>query len=224
MSLEPVLDIPMDFSVFENTQSQLQSNCIDFQSCAVVRRLLSCLSYYSSLMENKEEPYITFTNFIQKQYTIQLVIEDFHHFHMVHDRQTHDIVEYAIDTDLLNKCNIATCKYSSRHYRVSADHGSYGLFDDPQLNLFCDIMDSFHHYLIHLHDIGMRIGKHKYEDVDDKQNEFASITEMMNSIQTTTSTLSQISSGSKFKIDIGNENQNSCENVETYLDVLIDSV
>ena len=37
----------MDFSVFENTQSQLQSNCIDFQSCAVVCRLLSCLSYYS---------------------------------------------------------------------------------------------------------------------------------------------------------------------------------
>ena len=123
----------------------------------------------------------------------------------------------------------------SRHYRCVDDDK---LSDEPQLNLFYDLLDSFHLYLLHMDDIGLRT----YDQKQDKNNsdhdkmadnesydpEFAQMAIAISSTRDSSERFQRISVP-KYKIEIGDVTENEPnENIQTdeeytvtYLDSLI---
>ena len=72
-----------------------------------------------------------------------------------HDHQIYDIKKYMNNgnSDLI--CDIGSCSASKRHWRADNDNKTESY--DPYLKVYCDSMDSLHVYLLHSHQIGMRV-------------------------------------------------------------------
>ena len=228
-----------DLSIFNHIEQFASLNCADFKSCIAIHRLLAALRYYQSLKfqisENDRE---ILTTFINEVYEARLLIQDFHHFQKQHDQQLYDIINYATKTHLLSKdCDIDSCDYASRHYRVENNNNIKDNMD-PHLRFYTDTLDSFHFYISHLHHVGLRYIQHQQDDHyhDDKKqdhdqlydHQFARIHNIISSTRNASNRFNRVSVGSKFNIEVNKTIQNEQDQDEhdvneydhTYLDTL----
>ena len=121
------------------------------------------------------------------------------------------------------------------------------ILSDPYLNVYCNIMDSLHHYLFHLYDTGFRFLNNNNGEEEEKEKEkelqdpykcydetFATMNKKISSTRDASRRFSRISSGGKYHIEAGiNPNKNTNENTnintkkqkqkgKTYLDTIYD--
>jgi len=234
----------IDLSVFHNPQQRPSSDCTDYKSCIAINRLLACLKNYKALkLESSINNENIFSNFMNTVYKHDLLIEDFYHLMKNHDKEI-----YYIMKNINHQCDIDKCLSSSRHYRVYNNNNDNTSIseDDSHLNIYCDTLDSLHVYLIHSHEMGMRIiTKQQQDDHDDDitfeeekkdendwyDPEFARYQNIISSKRKKTNRFKRIGGGNKFKIQIGheshhNEEDDKIENEDnedgiTYLDAVI---
>ena len=218
--------------------NELPSDCKGFESCVSIERLLTCLKHYSAFkLKNNENDRRIFINYANEVYKHQLLIEDFDHFQRDHDKELYEIMNYAIENEPSSKCDIESCDYASRHYRAPNINENMSIQLDPALKLYGDTVDSFHFYLLHLHELGLRrIKKDETKtDNDDTNNddsydsEFAEIADVISNARSSTNRFSRLSSSNKFNIKTGgaikiksDQPENLVSDNVTYLDVLIE--
>ena len=227
--------LQIDISIFDNMRQYPSSNCNDYKSCIAINRLLCALRYYQSLkLHSNQNDQEIFTNFTKQVYKHPLLIEDLHHFIKKHDKQLNNIIHYVINTGLCKECDIDSCKYSSRHYRVKTDDNNSDNID-PNLRLYGDSLDSFHFYLFHLYQVGLRCIEYKEDDyVDDRKEDklydaqFARIQKVISSTRGSSDRFKRVSPGNKFNLKVEETIQNEEDQKEyqvnecdiTYLDTL----
>ena len=231
-----------DSSMFDNIQQEISSDCNednrDIESCTKINRLICALKYYKSFNMDIEASNNdgNFTHFANNVYNHASLIQDIYHLMKKHDAQIYDIRKLITNHHNDDICDINTCSASSRHYRTENDIRL--LSDDPKMNVYCDSLDSLHVYLIHSHQIGMRIaqktienddgfnGDNKESDNDNScyDHEFARYKDIISGTIDVTNRFERISSNNnKYKINqISDETIFDETDDETYLDSLID--
>ena len=146
-----------DTIIFEDHKIDPCSNN-EYKKCKAIKRLLSCLKYYTDLdIKNNTINIEMFIKFMNNVYRHQ-ILDDFHHFIKKHDSQLQEIIQYFINCD---DCDINQCQFTARHYRYRSNEkeqieieNNYKL--DKYLNLNIDTMDSFHFYIFHLFQTSFR--------------------------------------------------------------------
>ena len=147
----------------------------DYTNCQAMNRLFAALKYYSMLniSENKSDREFV-TEFMTDIYSTQF-IDDYIHFNNHHSQDiemiNRDITNENNDC-LFMQCQIELCAFTNRHHqRTDKTQGNTVL--SPTVNFFKQTMDSFHFYLFHCFDVGLRIKKEEYKTEQkngDKQN------------------------------------------------------
>ena len=215
-----------DLTLFDNIEEHDLPDCKDFKTCPAIQRLLSSLRYYKSLQlqQNKDHREI-FANFIKEVYKHSILNQDFHHFQKRHEHQLHEISEYAIENGICKDCNVNTCDHASRHYRVE-NIKTINLNLDPSLTVYIDTLDSFHFYLLHLHQVGLRFIDSTPDDANATQYdeaydaEFARVRDNILSTKDSSNRFNRISAGHKFKLKTEEEHKGNI----TYLDSMVDDL
>ena len=135
---------PIDISVF-NDQKSPTNDYNDFESCVGIKRILTLLRYYSLLQVNSNRDHQTiFTNFINTIYDISVLIMDQYHLQKKHNHEINEIMNYAVTKHEFPSCDISTCAYSSRLYRVPDKSAQINIFDkedkESSLSVYIDII------------------------------------------------------------------------------------
>ena len=218
-----------DLSIFNHIKKP-KEKCVDFRSCPCVHRLIMSLQYYSSLnVQGNKHEYDIFCNFSQEVYKITSVINDFHHLQEKHGKQIHGIMEFASGEFKCSNCDINTCHFANRHYRI--DNTEDTKLSDSNMSVYIDIMDSFHYYIFHLFVTGFRfIDQGKDDEIDDSKDndhsasydpEFAKMEEAISSTRAVSDRFDRISSGIKYNINGTNTESEGDESQGiTYLDTI----
>ena len=77
------------------------------------------------------------------------VYDDLFHITKCHQHELESITNYGMQSYKLKTCDISTCSFSDRHFRVNRikhDNEEYKYF-----TVYSEIMDNIHFYLHHLH-------------------------------------------------------------------------
>ena len=206
--------------------------------CKYIQRLIVALKHHQSFkMDGNIHEHKVFTNFMNKAYKHPILIQDFYHLMKNHDDEIYDIKKYIENGNNDFICDIKTCSASDRHYRLNNNDQRMNI--DPHLSAYCDTIDSLHVYLLHSHQIGMRIvdekidedgfngdnsKKHENKNYDP---EFARYKNILSLTTESTQRFERITSGNnKYKInqvesdDIIDDNENG----DTFLDSVIDNL
>ena len=208
-------DIPY-LSIFSNL-SQPSNQCTDYTKCCSIQRLLCSLKYYTLLnSQDSTQNKAIFNQFIMDIYKYQM-IDDFNHMTHQHGQELDQIMEHCINEYKFIRCDIDTCDYSSRHYRVSNDQHKSKNKMEPQELIYCDTLDSIHYYLFHLFQSGLRSLNTQPMDGNEKDMvatdeyydaEFAKRVETISNTRHKTNRFDRISSNSGNKYCIKNQNNN----------------
>ena len=229
----------IDLSVFNQQQQQEAACNNDFKSCECIKRVLTALQHYSLLdLHSNKDHQIIFNNFLNTVYSPSDLIMDFFHFKNIHDQEIQQIMVYALDYFKFPLCDVESCLFSSRLYRVNEAAAILNIFDSDDktssLPVVISLLDSIHHYIFHLSVCGLRDFQDK--DSDNKANEdqgdeyhdaeFAVMNKRILSTRPKTQKFSRLSAVKKFSINIKNNNNNddlkeeSDGDVITYLDTI----
>ena len=144
----------IDLTIF----SSIDGHSPEHIKCVNIKRLLTGLSYYANLdiIQNTKHQSL-FTKFMNEIYTNQ-ICDDFHHLTKHHQHQMELIQRIAVESYHLSSCDLSTCSYSDRHYRIKqeTEYESNITNNDHHLSIYKDIMDSLHYYVYHLTEAGFR--------------------------------------------------------------------
>ena len=210
----------IDLSVFNNDQ-QPDEYCHDFKTCISIKRLLSALTYYSALKVVKTQSnQDIFIHFMKEIYTKQ-ILDDYHHLNKSHDKDLENIMEYAKSTGNIKECDLKSCHYANRRYRVNEQSLKVvNNTDDNELYFYIDIMDSLHFHLLHLYDSNLRISKknainHDYNDdeKDEKRDteyfdaEFSQKQQLISKRRTASARFERINSNKSSKFTMKSDDQ-----------------
>ena len=166
-------EVSFDLSIFEQSLTSMKSCSEKAEECIVTKRILTALLYYSRLdtTDNMNDRSI-FINFMDTIYKHQ-VYDDKFHFIKFHQDDIESVVRLATTSYSYKPCDLAICTYSDRHFRVNqqaAHNKSISNCNDDAMkyfNVYTEIMDSFHFYLFHLTDGGLRGSRH---DTNESEN------------------------------------------------------
>ena len=160
----------IDLTIF-NDQTTSPCSTKQYKTCISIKRLLSCLKYYKALnipnnIQNKE----IFLRFMGEIYKEQ-ILDDFHHLVKHHQHQLEEIRRYAINVYKFNKCDINSCHFTLRHFRVNDNNNTKEM--DTNYTFYAGTMDSLHLYLFHLFDLSLRTPQDTKNDenVEEKYKE-----------------------------------------------------
>ena len=217
----------IDLSVFnkddkKESNQQQQAICHDLKSCECMKRVLTALRYYSMLkVHSNKDDQTKFNDFVNTIYLPSDLIMDFFHFKNIHNQQIQQIMNHAVDYYKFPLCNIESCTYSSRLYRVNEAVTMINIFDDDdktsKLGVVISLLDSIHHYIFHLTDCGLRDfvdkdGDNKMEEEEEEKEEkyhdveFAVMSKRILSTQKNTKKFGRMKTGNKFVINISKNN------------------
>ena len=130
-------------------------HCKDIEHCFPITRLLTSLLFYNHLEINNVNDQLSFCNFMDTIYK-HYVYDDFYHFTKHHQNEIESIMDLAIKSYKMTKCDSLTCDYSNRHfrvYRIDNEHKE----DIKYWSLYKETMDSLHFYIFHLIECGYRL-------------------------------------------------------------------
>ena len=136
---------------------------------------------------------------------------------------------------MIKSCDIETCEYATRHYRVKESNNP-NVRMDPNLRFYTESLDSFHFYLFHLRHVGLRCidsannnggTDNHYEKSYDPA--FAQFRDNISSTHDSSERFNRVSPGNKFHIEMNDQfqdpqNQQEEEDHITYLDSMIDDL
>ena len=154
-----------DVNIFQQSSAQMRSCSDKPDHCIVIKRVLTALSYYNRLdTNNNANDRLIFNNFMDAIYKYQ-VYDDKFHFTKFHQNDIESIIELAISSHSCKPCDLCTCSYSDRHFRVCQQQSNDISYTDSAedmkyLHVYTEIMDSLHFNVFHLIDGGLRDGKH----------------------------------------------------------------
>ena len=130
----------------------------------VLKRVLTACSYYNHLDTiNNINDRLIFINFMDSIYK-QQVYDDYFHLTRFHKNDIESIIQFAINSYSFSACDLSTCSYSDRHFRIDQTPKENESTNDSNENdnemkyfdIHTEIMDSLHFYLFHLIDGGLR--------------------------------------------------------------------
>lgn len=135
-------------TIFEhNTQAPADNNH-KLDTCIALQRLLTSL-YYNTITNQK-----VFYEFMDTVYQ-QQIFDDCYHLITYHQNQLteiHSIIS-SEQYQLKLSCNLSQCEFSTRHLKINRKN----IHHDQNVNIYTEIIDSFHFYLYHLYDAKFRI-------------------------------------------------------------------
>ena len=167
----------IDSSLFQQSSTPMKSCSETDDNCVVIKRILIALSYYNHLDTNIMNDRSIFNNFMDTIYKHQ-VYDDKFHFTKFHQDDIESVSKLAITSYSCKPCDLSTCSYSDRHFRVDqqvVDNKSTTNPDEMKyFNVYTEIMDSLHFYVFHLIDGGLRNSKLASHTTKDDKNEKSS--------------------------------------------------
>eukprot|EP01083_Nonionella_stella_P203216 741711_1 len=196
----------LNFDIFTNKSEQkCDQNCDDpFEGCLMVKRLLTSLAFYSRLdLQNSKSDQDRFIAFINDVY--RNILDDY--AHLVCEHQNLETITEALKTNtLLPICDVTKCPFTSRHYTQT--HTTINTITktasmDSTAQFYSQIMDSFHFYVQHMFECGLRTETPKSGGNDDSSDidvEFARIARMTNERQHIRSSFSRFKDNTKFNL------------------------
>ena len=216
----------MDLSIFENITISCSDsdNCKD---CPFIQRLLNCLKYYTqlNLTENIDNQTI-FCDFVNEIYKYQ-IYEDYFHLTKFHSSHLNSVRELAIKSYQFENCNLTTCNYSNRHFRVNTKTISFNMKESKYIQIHMETMDSLHFYLFHLEQAGLRQYGNCVEPVhEDKaatssspyfDENLSRISDGIKESQKVTNRFTRLS-GNKYNISAVIDNDDISKGDDTFLD------
>eukprot|EP01084_Bolivina_argentea_P012780 23922_1 len=130
--------------------------CLSIQTCSSIKKLISALTYYSSLNLDTQNDQDKLFKYCTK--THQSFLNDSIHMIRNHNQDIHQICDMLHRQ--LTKCDMKNCLLLQRHYRNRRhDHTKTVVthVQDTNVLFYRDIMDTLHCYLCHLYDLGLRV-------------------------------------------------------------------
>ena len=112
-----VLEASLDLDIFQSS-TPMKSCSEKHDDCIVVKRILTALSYYNHLDTNNTNDRSIFNNFMDTIYK-QQVYDDKFHFSKFHQDDSESVIKLATTSYACKPCDLSTCSYSDRHFRVS---------------------------------------------------------------------------------------------------------
>ena len=215
-----------DVSMFESIDQSL-SICTaqDVKDCQVIQRLLTTLSYYSRLIdsanESNDDHHIKFSNFMDTVYKHQ-IYDDFYHFSKCHQDAVESIMDLALTQYRFAECDLSTCKYSDRHYRLNEKYLDAIQHNDTEdqtkyFDINAEMMDSLHFNIFHIFSCGLRL---KPNDNDEQKMDeesadaspyfdplFSRMSKMVKKTQQDRNRFKRLG-GNKYNISVANETVN----------------
>eukprot|EP01083_Nonionella_stella_P187773 690758_1 len=151
----------VDLRIFqENPGRDIDCNQSDgdpIDGCIAVKRLIVALIYYSRLnIETSKDGQNIFIAFINHVYT--QCLDDYTHLVRMHNNL--EQIHNALQTKALFPiCDITQCHFSRRHHsrRDTIQTDATHRYIDNIVQFYAQIMDSFHFYVTHLFECGLRI-------------------------------------------------------------------
>ena len=165
----------IDLSVLNKESGLEDIDCNkDFKACLCISRVLTILRYYQLLnIHFNKNNCLIFNNLLNTIYKPCQLIMDFFHFKNIHNDEIKEIMGYALDNYQFPLCQIESCSFSSRLYRVNESIEIINIFDDDdklnKLPVVVSLLDGIHHYIYHLDQCGLRDFGDK--DDDNKDND-----------------------------------------------------
>ena len=160
-----------DFSIFDNIHSVLESRFCSYKpsNCTSIKRLLIALAYYDQLdINSNTNDQLTFCNFMETLYGYH-IYDDMYHFTKFHQNQT------ELFHQIPRHCNLSNCAYSNRHFRIGHRSESKSAADTQYLDVYIEVMDSFHFYIFHISQSMLRDDRKRSEiqlnDIEMKDND-----------------------------------------------------
>ena len=148
----------VDLTIF-NDQTIKPCSTKQYKNCASIKRLLSSLQYYHALdIKNNTKNNEVFIHFMDNIYKEQM-LDDFHHLIKNHQHKLEELMKYAINVYKFNECDVTSCDYTSRHFRVGTNNDDGNKIrnkPDPNCAFYAATMDSLHLYVFHLFDLSLR--------------------------------------------------------------------
>eukprot|EP01084_Bolivina_argentea_P238721 401084_1 len=139
----------------------------DYIQCECMKRLFAALRHYSLLdilqNENDREAWNKFINEVYDN-----LVDDYVHFNNNHSHELENINnEITNNKTILNPCQISKCTFTSRHHNKESKTNGNHL--NPTEKFYKQTMDSFHFYLFHCFDVGLRVKNEQKEEKDDEK-------------------------------------------------------
>ena len=144
---------------------------------------------------------------------------DYFHLKQYHDDEMQQIIKYSFDHYKFQSCDVNSCDYSSRLYRVVDTSARINIFDNDDktsshssLLVVINMLDCIHHYIYHIQQCGLRDSQRngydneiREKEKDDSYHHDAKFAAMSKRISSTTKNVqrfSRIAAGNKFSIDV----------------------
>ena len=142
----------VDLTIFKSQKQISTDKSHQYENCISIQRLLTCMRYYTKLDIHKNKDNIDiFYNFMEEVYKYQ-IYDDYYHLIRFHQNELNQIMTE------LTRCNLDSCNFSNRHFRVNTTMTSS--VDNKQemtyLQSYIEVMDSLHFYIHHLQDSSLR--------------------------------------------------------------------
>eukprot|EP01083_Nonionella_stella_P109603 319788_1 len=194
----------LNFDIFgKKGDEQCDQNCNDpLAGCVMVKRLVISLAFYSRLdIQNSKADQDKFIAFINEVYND--ILDDY--AHLVREHRNLEAITEALKTNaLLPICDVTKCIFTSRHY-AQLPNTITTIDIDRTVQFYSQIMDSFHFYVQHMFECGLRTERPQPNDNDQKQDdsvgtEFARIARMTNERQHIRSSFSRFKDNTKFNL------------------------
>eukprot|EP01083_Nonionella_stella_P234825 826319_1 len=158
-----------DAPSFQNEQTHSAEACDQdgddpIEGCVKLKRLIALLTRYSQLdIEKNTDDKETFIALFGGDYT--QCLDDY--AHLVNEHHNLEAINKAVKAnELFGKCDVTKCHFTARHQTRESTNTK--VMTDHRVNFYSQLLDSFHFYLMHLFECGMRT---ETNDIDQKGDE-----------------------------------------------------
>ena len=221
----------------QRSQSSPSSSCPDkHKTCIIIQRLLDCLEGYNKSKDGNDTDE-SFNKFMDEDYKHK-IYDDYYHLTKSHQHELESIKQFAIESKKFSKCDLSTCNFANRHFRVdTAENSHYQTNKETMkyINIYVETLDSLHYYLFHLTETGMRESsqsdENNQQDDDERKKEenvssehfdssFKRICNVIKNCREKTSRFTRIN-GNKFNISVV---QSEVKGDDTFLDAVYEDI
>eukprot|EP01084_Bolivina_argentea_P117807 209145_1 len=159
-----------DLNVFKQDDQMVGLGCNNesYAECQAMTRLFTTLAYYSKLdIDNNKNHRDIFEHFLYDVH--HAFIDDYVHFI---NHRSHELENIYVELEsMFPNCDVSKCLFTTRH--LSTDfRDKDGQYIDPLTKFYRDRINSFHFYLFHCFDVGLRTRSDEEYDREKKEDEY----------------------------------------------------
>eukprot|EP01083_Nonionella_stella_P250768 865965_1 len=152
----------LELEVFKSNGTNCFGNNMDgrigIYKCDHIHRLLLTMKHCHSLnLQANDTNHSKFAAFCE---TYTQALNDYNHFMTVHSNQIEEITRQMENDEQFGKCAMKQClsfkRYYARNRSEKSNDKKKNKLTDPKLLFYAELFDTFHHFVFHLFDCGMR--------------------------------------------------------------------